>query len=188
MRNFFQVIFGMLLSATGAWAQSGLEVSASYFTGFQNHSLRIWDGNVADYSAQGYRGRLGYTYRFADSCLEGQFALGYRSYDFKGKFEGEPFTGVSTRVLGTIGLRYWWADRWATGLHWVTENNRDDEDLRSATSDNFRYNVELEMLYRIYKGLGATLHYSRIVYPKADHYLILNPSDQVMVGLNYHFF
>ncbi len=189
MRSYYMFFLGLFMATSAAWAQPGIEVSGSYFLGFQDHSLSLWnDQPVSEYTAKGYRGRISFTYRFADSLLEGQFALGLRTYDFEGSFQDKPFTGNATRVLNTIGMRFWAAENWATGLHWVTENNRNEEDLRSATSENFRYNVEVELLYRIYRGLGASLHYSKIVYPRADHYLIYNPSDQVMIGINYHFF
>jgi len=167
-------------------AQSGLEISAEGLAGFQSSELTIYQSEVTDYNAYGFRAGVAYTYTFLEGDLETLLWLGYKRLDFTGQHQEKGISGYTQKALLRLGARYHFSDTWATGIFLTGSNNRDTDDFRASTSDNFRFGVEGEVLYRFLPWLGTTLSVHHVMYPTTDIYLVSNAPFHLQLGLNFN--
>jgi hypothetical protein len=188
MRNKLALLVLAFLAISNCYSQSGLEVSGFYARGFQDQDLKIFNEQTSDYSSYAYQAALSYTYSFNSLPLKAMAGVGFKRVYFSGQTESSPFSGEADRPLLRVGARYLFGENWEAGFWLGLEGNRDMEELRIATTDNFRSYFQLEGIYRIWKGVGVSASYYRGIHPLQDHYTIYNPSNLVALGLNISFF
>lgn len=180
------LVITFLSIATGR-AQSALEVSGFYALGFQDAPLEIFHENIPEHNSNAYQVAAAYTYTF--NSVKAMFGVGYKQISFSGKAEESgAFEGEADRPFVRLGARYLWGDHLETGLWFGLEGNRDQHELRSATSDNFRSFAQIEAVYRVWRGVGVSASYYRALQPLQDHYLIYNPANMLALGVNISLF
>ena len=166
-------------------AQSGLEVNVSGISGFQGEQLQLWGTDIENYSAYGYRGYVAYTYMFSGINTEAIFGAGGKRLHSSGTSVDGDFEGITSKILFVLGGRYWFLERFSGGLYMTAENNRDFAEMHIATTDNFRYSMEAEALYRVLPWIGVGVSFNRAFYPLSDPHLLHNPANQLQLSLNF---
>ena len=64
-------------------------------------------------------------------------------------------------------------------------NNRDFEDFRAQTSDNFKQTVSIELAYHLQGNWWITGGYEHLLGPNLGQYLITDPRYQFGIGVIY---
>lgn len=167
-------------------AQLGLELSGEGLLGLQTQELEIYESPVTDHQSYGFRTGAALTYSFFDESVESILWLGYKRLDFSARHEDTDLSGYTQKALVRLGARYFFSEQWAAGIYLSGSNNRDTDDFRASTSDNFRFGAELEGLYRFNSWLGVTASVHHVLYPTADLYLLSNAPMHLQAGLNFN--
>lgn len=182
----FLLLFAFLLgTATPVVAQSHFSVDAQYIQGFQSHTLELWYVPVTKYVASGYNGHIYYEYHFDKPAINLRLGLGGQMMYFHGESDGEKFTGNSGKLELLLQGLYRFNEKWKAGLGVNLENNRDSDQFRAKSTDNFRYNALLDVHYNLTPQLSLLLRYSYVIYPNVDVYLLNNPANRIGFGINY---
>lgn len=172
------------------------EAKSQKYVGFQLHTvyafelepLSIFNSQVKIDNSMGYQCLAFFSYRFKKQGLEPRFSAGLKYLQFEGEFDDQEIHGESYKLNLILGLDYRFYKNWILGLDFLTENNLDFELFRAANSDLLRYNLQGRISYKLSKKWMASLAYSKILYPRVNHFLIANPSNQIYMGLTYKLF
>ncbi len=181
MKNIFLVFF-FFGGITAAFSQSRLELSLGGVAAFHDRTPEIHHQTAQPDFTGGFQVGALYGFRFRKSPWEAIGGAGFKQLRFSGKLGNSDYFGQTNKLVLNFGGRYWHRPflGFSAGLQW--ENNRELEDFRTQTSDIFRTNATVQILYKTYGPLGFQLGYVRALSPLEDAYLIFNPANQLQLG------
>ena len=177
------VLFLFCLNPVRAQNYLGFQLNSVY--GFESDHLKIFNNDLELHASYGYQFFAFYSYRFKKQKLEPKFALGWKYLQFEGEFDEQAIFGNTYKLSILSGLDYRVHKKWIVGLDFIIENNLDFELFRAANSDLLRYNIQPRISYKLSKKCMASLGFSKVLYPRVNHFLIANPSNQFNLGLAY---
>lgn len=187
MRYSFQILglLALLCSGQRACAQSFLEGQLNFLYAFNPDPLIINQEEVENSKAWGAGGSLIYRFRFSETPVSALFRVGYRGLSLQGDFREAALSGYSHRMFIAGGGSYHFNDDWQSRLYLGMVNNRDEDDFRSQTTDNFKGVIQVEALYRIHSHWWLLVSYEHLLGPALGRYLILDPRYQLGLGVIY---
>ncbi len=185
MHRFLFLFAFLVCTIKPVVAQSHFSVDAQYVQGFQSHTLELFYVPVDQYFASGLNGHLYYEYHFAKPAINLRLGLGGQMMYFNGESGGEEFSGNSAKFEILLQGLYRFNEKWKAGLGVNLENNRDGDQFRAKSTDNFRYNALLDVHYTVSQRFSLLLRYSYVIYPNVDAYLLYNPAQRLSFGINY---
>lgn len=186
--KFSLAIAFFILSCSSMKGQNyiGLQMNSIY--GYESDHLQLFDDDIELHASYGYQFAAFYSHRFKKQKLEPKIAIGWKFLQFEGEFNEQGIFGSTYKLSIALGLEYRIYKNWIVGLDFITENNLDFELFRAANSDLLRYNLQPRVSYKLSKKWMASLGFSKVIYPRVDHFLIANPSNQISLGLSYKLF
>lgn len=164
----------------------GLQFNTVY--GIEPSSLTLFDDKFELHASYGYQFLIFYSHRFKKQKLEPKIGVGWKYLQFEGEFNEQAIFGNTYKLNIALGLEYRIYKNWLVALDFIIENNLDFELFRASNSDLLRYNVQPRVSYKLSKKWMASLGFSKVLYPRVDHFLIANPSNQIQLGLSYKLF
>lgn len=185
MHRFLFLFTLLIFTIKPVEAQSHFSADVQYVQGFQSHTLELFYVPVDKYIAYGANGHLYYEYHFAKPAINLRLGLGGQMLYFNGESDGEKFSGNSAKFEILLQGLYRFNEKWKAGLGVNLENNRDNEDFRAKSTDNFRYNALFDVHYNLSQRFSLLLRYSHVIYPNVDAYLLNNAAQRLSFGVNY---
>lgn len=185
MHRFLLLLSLIFCMSKPVLGQSHFSTDVQYVQGFQGSQLELWNVPIYRYFASGFNGHLYYEYHFDKPAINVRLGLGGQMMYFNGESGGENFTGNSGKFELLLQGLYRFNEKWKAGLGLNLENNRDSDQFRAKSTDNFRYNALFDIHYNLTARLSVLMRYSYIIYPNVDAYLLYNPAHRIGFGINY---
>lgn len=179
-------LFLLVFNPAKAQDYFGFQLNSIY--GYESDHLKLFNNEVELHTSYGYQFFAFYSHRCKKQNLEPKFALGWKYLQFEGEFDEQAIFGNTYKLSILTGLDYRFYKKWIVGADFIIENNLDFELFRAANSDLLRYNAQVIISYKLSKKWMASLGFSKVLYPRVNHFLIANPSNQLSLGLAYKLF
>lgn len=182
---FFLLLSLSMSMGSPIYSQHKVEVATAGIGAIQQGNLSLWNKTVSPNPTFGFDIMAGYRYAFKNLPWSVGLTAGYKNLQLSGSVEGLTYQGQSSKVVTGLNFFYHPTERLRVSTGLGFENNRDFDEFRSQTTDNFRYSFSGEVLYRFWKNLGVFARYNQAISPLEDQYLLYNPAQQLALGLNY---
>lgn len=181
----FGIIFSLIVLSSFTHAQYRLTLEADYVAGFNAEAIHIHHANIAPSISQGYHLAIVQGFGFSKKRFEPTFKAGMKYLYTSSELEEIPFQANSYKMALAPGVRYRIDSTMRLGLFLGIENNLDFDEFRTKVPDLFRYTLQADFHYVLFRRLGLGLTYETVLYPTSDHYLFINPRHQIRVGITY---
>lgn len=179
------IIFSLIVLSSFSHAQYRLSIEADYVSGFNSKAVHIHHAKVEPSISHGYHAAVVQGFGFFKNKFEPTLKAGMKYLYTSSELEDIPFQAGSYKMALAPGVRYRIDSTMRVGLFLGIENNLDFDEFRTKVPDLFRYTIQADFQYMLFRRFGLGLTYETVLSPASDHYLFINPRHQIRVGIIY---